>query len=121
MKRLLLILAIVSTSTFAIAQSGTTTVDVTDSVGVTGGDHTGYIASVLWSMQSGPGTMLFSDATKLKTSITIDKIGDFYALLTIKDNLGNIATAVYHIVGTVKQGIFIKVTLTPIYITVSKP
>lgn len=118
MKRVLFIFLLAAISVCAHAQSGTVTIDVTDSIGISGGDGTGYIASILWSAQSGPGAIVFSAPNKSKTDITINKVGDYYALLTVKDNKGNIATALYHLVGILQQGIFIKATVTPVYITV---
>jgi hypothetical protein len=118
MKQLLFIILFATTTIFAKAQSGTGTIDATDSIGIAGGDGTGYIASIAWTFQSGPGTIVFSAPNKAKTDVTITKVGDYVALLTIKDNLGNIATSTYPIKGYLKQSIFIKATVTPIKITI---
>lgn len=115
MKQLLFILFFAITGYFANAQTGTGTIDATNDVSIAGGDGSGFIASVAWSVQgTPPAPITISAPTNLKTNVTVTKSGDYYLTLTVKDNLGSTATGTYHVIAYDKQVIIIKVQVTPI-------
>lgn len=51
-------------------------------------DGDGNIASIQWSVESGPASSAFSDANSLETTITDLEIGTYVCRLTVEDNKG---------------------------------
>lgn len=103
MKRLFLFLLIAFLAFSAHAQSATAVLDETGTT-VTGGDGTGSIASVSWTIQgTPPAPVTFSAPTSMIDTITVTKAGNYYILFTAKDNLGNIATTTWTVTAYDKQ------------------
>lgn len=104
MKKLLISILFILSSFIIFARSGTGVLDATSIVKVTGGNNNGYIASLLWS-NSGkePGSYILSAKNSLKTNITVTVAGTYHILLTVIDNLGNKATAIYTVVATYQK------------------
>ena len=103
MKQLLFIFFFALMSFFAKAQTGTATLDETGTT-VTGGDGTGSITSVAWTVQgTPPAPVTFSAPNTLKTDITVTKAGNYSILFTVKDNLGNVASTVWTVTVYDKQ------------------
>lgn len=124
MKHLLFILLFAITGLFANAQSGTGTIDATNLVKITGGvPGTASIASVSWTVQGTPPAIVsFSASNSLKTDITITATGSYTLLLTVKDNLGNIATATFPVQGIFGQQIIIDTSNSKVLnITIKQP
>lgn len=103
MKQLFLFLFVTILALSVNAQSATATLDETGTT-VTGGDGTGSIASVSWTVQgTPPAPVTFTTPNAIKTDITVTKAGNYSILFTVKDNLGNVATTTWTITAYDKQ------------------
>jgi hypothetical protein len=92
--KILFILLFTLITFFASAQSGTGNLDASKST-VVGGDGTGKIVSATWTVQgTPPGPVTIANANSISTTVTVTKPGKYSFLVTLKDNLGNVATAV---------------------------
>lgn len=93
MKHLLFVLFFGLISAFAHAQTGTGTLDATGAATITGGDTNAKIVSYSWTVQgTPPAPVTFSAPNQVKTDVTVTKSGNYTFILTVKDNIGNIAT-----------------------------
>lgn len=115
MKYLLFIFLFGLISAFAHAQTGTGTLDATGAATVAGGDENAKIVSYAWSVQgTPPAPVTFSSPNSVKTEVTVTKAGNYTFLLTVKDNLGNIATGTVTATVYDKQVIHLNLTKTHI-------
>lgn len=97
---------------FAVnAQSATVSVNGADYVSITGGDASAKIMSYQWSItETPPASVTISAPTQALSSFTFTKAGTYAILLTVKDNLGNLASGTLTFVVYDKQVIHIDFT-----------
>jgi hypothetical protein len=93
MKKVFFISLFALITVFANAQSGTGNLDASNST-IIGGDGTGKIISATWVAQgTPPAPVVIANASAISTTVTVTKPGTYTFLVTLKDNLGNVATA----------------------------
>ena len=103
--KLFLIALFSFTSLFACAQSGTGNLDASKS-SIIGGDGTGKIVSATWAPQGNlPGPATIANANAIVTTVTVSVPGSYTFQVTLKDNLGNVATTTVTLQAYLQQGI----------------
>lgn len=111
MKHLLFFLFASILAFAAHAQSATATVNGADYVSITGGDPSAKIVSYQWTVTgTPPAAVVISAPAQAQTDFTFTKSGTYTVLLTVKDNLGNVASGTLTFVVYDKQVIHIDFT-----------
>ena len=119
MKKVLFISLFALMSIFANAQTGTGTLTATSSV--SGGDGTGSIVSTSWAVQgTPPAPVTIATPNAATTTFTVSAPGVYTFVATVKDNLGNIATATWIATAYLQQSVNVDVSKSTLKIIISK-
>ena len=108
MKKLLFLFFLITSTFVAKSQSATFIYDATNDISIQGGDGTGKISTVQWSVVgTPPSTVQFTNPNSKILTATVTKDGTYTFQIKVTDDLGNVATATLLGIAYAKQTIII--------------